>query len=79
MSAPYKHRPIGKRRNRPTYCQVVRNGLRMIAARTEATSYEERRALEWIVEMHYWHTKVVMPYQHAEHKRRTKRREGATA
>lgn len=73
----YKHRPIDTRRNRPTYCQVVRNGLRMIAARTEATSYEEKRALEWIVEMHYWHNKVVMPYQYAEYKRRKKRPEGA--
>ena len=75
----YRNKPIGKRLYRPTYSQVVRNGLSMIAARTTATSDEERRALQWIVEMHTWPTRVIQPYAHAEHKRRKKRPEGATA
>jgi hypothetical protein len=29
--------------------------------------------------MHTWHTRVIQPYAHAEHKRRKKRPEGATA
>ena len=73
----YRNKPIGKRRYRPTYSQVVRNGLNMIAARTTATSPEEQRALQWIVEMNTWHIRVVQPYAAAEHKRRKKRPEGA--
>lgn len=75
----YTHKALGVSRNRPSYCQVVRNGLRTIAARVEPWNDEERRALQWIIEMHTWHTRIVQPAAHEEHKRRKKRREGARA